>query len=112
MPNFNRKITLYTLTTASDGAGGTTASWDAGVVKWAEIIVTNNGKLFIQGQEYNETIYTIQLNGQSFNYTPPVENYKIEINAFGKTRKLKIISASQPDLLNFLVVLTCIEDNG
>ncbi len=112
MPNYSRKITVYTGTTAPNGSGGNTIAWDGGTVKWADIEITQNGKLFAQGQEYNGTYYTIQLNAMSLRYTPPVENYKIEVDAFGVTRTLKIVSAEQPDLLSYNLIIKAIESNG
>ena len=112
MPNYSRKITLYTGTPSSDGSGGAVMAWDGGSIKWGDIEITQDGKLFAQGQEYNGTYYTVQLNAMSFRYVPPVENYKIVVNAFGKTRTLKIVSCEQPDLLSYNVVIKCIEANG
>jgi len=112
MANFNRKVTIYTNTPTPNGSGGFKANWDAGVVKWADIDVVMDKSLFVDGQEFNTGYYVLQLNGLSFDYTAPVENYKIVVNAFGINRTLKIVSARQPDLLSYIVVLQCIESNS
>lgn len=110
--NLNRKITIYTNTPIADGAGGTKFNWDAGQQKFANIEVTNDGKLFIQGQEYNGTYYTLIMRSQSFTYTPPLENYKITVDAYGTNRNLKIVSASNGDLKSLYTTIKCIESNG
>lgn len=107
------KITWQTLTSTPDGAAGTTAIWNDGTVIWADSVdVYQDGKLFIQGQEYNGTYYKVKINPLNVKYTPPVENYRIILNAFPNNRTLKIISAAQPDLMSFSQVFTCIESNG
>lgn len=112
MANFSRKIKWYKNTPAPDGSGDTVANWGAGTVIWADIEISQASKLFVQGQEYNGTYYTIQVNSLAFKYTPPLEQYKIEVDAFGVTRQLKILSAENPDLLSYVTILKCIEANG
>ena len=111
MAIYSRKITFYQNIPASDGSGGFTDSWLPGAVIWADIEVANNARIVIQGQEQYTTVYMIHVRAQSFNYIAPVTNYRIDINAFGITRTLKIINTSNPDLLSYDRVLQCIESN-
>lgn len=109
--NYNRKITYFVNSPVSDGSGGYTDSWSAGTVIWADVEVLNNARVMIQGQEEYTTLYVIQVRAQAIKYVPPVNNYKIQINAYGVNRTLKILSASQPDLYSFNQIFNCIESN-
>ena len=112
MPVLQRKITVYVNTPSQDGAGGTVFNWSGGTVHFAEITVTQDGKLFIQGQEYNGTYYTVITRTQSIKYVPPVENYKIQANVYGVNRNLKIVSVENTDLKQYYTTFKCIESNG
>ena len=105
------KFTIQQLATASDGAGGSTATWNNLKTIFAEVQVTNSGRLFIQEQEYVGTYYTITCRYNSFKYNAPVEDYRLVLDPDGFNKTLKILTIDDPDILKMYLVLTAI-DNG
>ena len=111
MPDLNRKITLQTLTTTSDGAGGTSGTWSDTKTLWGEVSVKQASRLIVEGAEYVGVSYVITFRWQSFNFTAPVEDYRLKLDLFGTTITLKILTVSNPDTQKMWANLTCI-DNG
>jgi head-tail adaptor len=105
------KLQVQQATTNADGAGGTTATWNTLKTMFANIEVTNSGRLFVQGQEYVGTYYTITCRYNSFKYTVPIENYRLVLDPDGVNRTLKILTIDNPDLLKVYLTITAI-DNG
>ncbi len=105
------KFTIQELASASDGAGGTTATWTSLDTIFAEVQVTNSGRLFIQGQEYVGTYYTLTCRYNSFKYTAPIENYRLVLDPDSLNKTLKILTVDNPDILKMYLVITAI-DNG
>jgi head-tail adaptor len=105
------KLTIQQLATASDGAGGSTATWNNFTTIFAEVQVTNSGRLFIEGQEYVGTYYTLTCRYNSLKYNVPVENYRIILDPNGLNKTLKILTIDNPDILKMYLVITAI-DNG
>jgi head-tail adaptor len=105
------KLNVQQLTAAGDGAGGSTATWNTLTTIFAEVQVTNSGRLFIQGQEYVGTYYAITCRYNSFQYTAPIENYRLVLDPDGMNKPLKILTVSNTDLLKIYLSITAI-DNG
>ncbi len=107
----NERITFFTGTRTATNTGGATIVWNSGVQIWAAVDIVNYGKLFVDGKEYNGTYYIVSVRTQDFNYSPPIEKYKIDWNDFNVTRHFKIISAKNERKQTF-TVFNCIEANG
>lgn len=105
------KLTVQQLALSADGAGGSTATWSNLKTIFAEVSVTNSGRLFIQGQEYVGTYYTITCRYNSFKYNAPIEDYRLVIDPDGINKPLKILTVDNPDILRLYLVMTAI-DNG
>jgi head-tail adaptor len=105
------KINIQQLSTTTDGAGGTTATWSTLKTMFAFIEVNTSGRLFIQGQEYVGTYYTVTCRYNSFKYTSPVESYRLVLDPNGVNKNLKILTINNPDLLKMYLTITAI-DNG
>lgn len=105
------KLTIQQLAQTSDGAGGSTATWTTLKTIFAEVQVTNSGRLFVQGQEYVGTYYTLTCRYNSFQYNAPVENYRLLLDPDGMNKPLKILTINNPDILKMYLTLTAI-DNG
>lgn len=105
------KVSVQQLTTTNDGAGGTSATWSTLKTMFAFIEVNTSGRLFVQGQEYVGTYYTITCRYNSFSYTAPVENYRLVLDPDGINKNLKILTINNPDLLKVYLTITAI-DNG
>ncbi len=105
------KLNIEQLSTTPDGAGGTSATWSTLKTMFAFVEVNTSGRLFIQGQEYVGTYYTINCRYNSFKYTAPIENYRLVVDPDGVNRSLKILTINNPDLLKVYLTITAI-DNG
>ncbi|MGP8215800.1 MAG: head-tail adaptor protein [Bacteroidia bacterium] len=105
------KVSIQQLTTTNDGAGGTSATWSTLKTMFALIKVNTSGRLFIQGQEYVGTYYTITCRYNSFKYTSPIETYRLVLDPDGVSKNLKILTINNPDLLKVNLTITAI-DNG
>jgi hypothetical protein len=78
---------------------------------FADVQLTGSGRLFVQGQEYTGSFYTVTCRYNSFLYTAPVENYRLILDPDGTGTTLKILAAGNADLLKKYISLTCI-NNG
>jgi head-tail adaptor len=105
------KLNIEQLSTTPDGAGGTSATWSTLKTMFAFVEVNTSGRLFIQGQEYVGTYYTITCRYNSFQYTAPIENYRLVIDPDGVNKNLKILTVNNPDMLKVYLTITAI-DNG
>ena len=105
------KLNIEQLSTTPDGAGGTSATWSTLKTMFAFVEVNTSGRLFIQGQEYVGTYYTITCRYNSFKYTAPIENYRLVVDPDGVNRSLKILTVNNPDMLKVYLTITAI-DNG
>jgi head-tail adaptor len=105
------KLNIEQLSTTPDGAGGTSATWSMLKTMFAFVEVNTSGRLFIQGQEYVGTYYTITCRYNSFKYTAPIENYRLVVDPDGVNRSLKILTVNNPDMLKVYLTITAI-DNG
>ena len=103
------KVTIQQLAAAGDGAGGTSATWSTLTTLFAFVDVTTSGRLFIQGQEYVGTYYTLTCRYNSFKYTSPVENYRLVLDPDGINKTLKILTVSNPDLLKVYLTITAVD---
>ena len=105
------KLNVQQLTTTTDGAGGTTATWSTLKSVFAFVEIKNADRLFIQGQEYVGTYYTITCRYNSFQYTAPVENYRLVLDPDGTNTNLKILTTSNPDLLKVYITILAVSSN-
>jgi head-tail adaptor len=105
------KLQVQQISTSPDGAGGTTATWSTLKTMFANVEVNTSGRLFVQGQEYVGTYYTITCRYNSFKFTAPVENYRLVLDPDGVNTTLKILTINNPDLLKVYLTITAI-DNG
>ena len=105
------KINVQQLSSTTDGAGGTSASWNTLKTLFAFIEVNTSGRLFLQGQEYVGTYYTITCRYKSFQFTQPVENYRLVMDPDGINKNLKILTINNPDMLKVYLAIMAI-DNG
>jgi len=104
------KLTIQQLDISADGAGGSTALWNTLKTIFAEVQVTHSGRLFVQGQEYTGTYYTLTCRYKSFNYAPPAENYRLVLDPDGLNKILKILTLDNPDILSRYLSITAIEN--
>ncbi len=112
MSFLRRKLTLQQLTKASDGTGGTSAVWSTIKNIFGEMSVESGKRIFVNGQEYSDSVYTVKVRYQSLNYSVPVENYRLILDAFGINTTLKILTVTNPDMIKMFAVLTCIGTDG
>lgn len=104
------KLTVQQLAATADGAGGSTATWNTLKTIFAEVQVTNSGRLFVQGQEYIGTYYNITCRYDSFKYTEPIENYRLVLDPEGVNKNLKILTVDNPDILQMYLTMTAIDN--
>lgn len=109
--NARYKISIQQLTPTADGAGGTSAAWTTLKNLFAFVEANSSSRLFIQGQEYTGVSYTITCRYNSFQYTAPVENYRLILDPDGINKNLKILAIYNPDILKIYSTITAI-DNG
>ncbi len=105
------KLTVEQLTATPDGTGGTTSSWSVMKTLFADVQATGSGRLFVQGQEYVGSVYSVTCRYYSFQYTPPVENYRFILDPDGLNITLKILAINNTDNLKKYLTITC-ADNG
>lgn len=108
MPNLKNKMQLQQLTLTADGTGGNEGAWTNVKTLWGEVSDGVAERYFNEGQEYNGIIYKVTVRGLSFNYAPPLQNYRLVLYPFGSSNILKILDAKNDDLKKMWVVLTCI----
>ena len=109
--NLRYKIQVQQLNTAPDGAGGTTGTWSTMKTVFASVEVLSSGRLFEQEQEFVATYYTITCRYKSFQYTSPVENYRLVLDPDGVNKTLKILTINNPDVLKMYLIITAIDGN-
>jgi|GEM_PF-1423001 head-tail adaptor len=105
------KINIQQLTTSNDGAGGTSATWSTLKTMFAFVEVNTSGRLFVQGQEYVGTYYIITCRYNSFQFTRPVENYRLVLDPDGTSTNLKILTINNPDSLKMYLDIMAISSN-
>lgn len=103
------KLTVQQISSTLDGAGGTSATWNTLKTLFAFVEVNTSGRLFIQGQEYVGTYYTITCRYNSFQYTGPVESYRLVLDPDGINKNLKILTINNPDLLKVYLNIMAID---
>ena len=110
--NYRYKLLVQHNQSAPDGTGGFTTNWvNVGNPIFCTCQVKEGNRFYLEGMEYIGVTYTLQLRYKSFMefYTVAAENYRFILDPQGLNKTLKILSLTNPDLLQRFIEVTCID---